>query len=119
MIHKIGISSIFAAVLAAGLIIAAPLEFTKAQQPLMEAAEGSSVQAAIDELMTVHPMLSELEADEAAADLAEAEDNQMVTKLASMNGTEAVHLLLALEALEALKDLHASEILLESNQTVS
>jgi len=119
MIPKIGMSSIFGAMLVAGLITAGPLEFTRAQEPLMEAEEMSSVQAAIDELMTVHPMLAELEADEAAADLAEAEDNQMVTKLASMNGTEAVHLLLALEALEALKDLRASEMLLESNQTAS
>ena len=63
-----------------------------------------------------------MEADEAAADKAGTEENQMVTKQSCINGTEAVHLLLALEALEALKDMHAAELLeieIESNQTAS
>jgi hypothetical protein len=76
-----------------------------------------TMQEVIEALEARDPVLSELEADEAAADL-DSGSNQVIDKLSSMNSTEAMKLLLELQVVENLKDLKAVYMGMD-NQTVS
>jgi 5-methylcytosine-specific restriction endonuclease McrBC GTP-binding regulatory subunit McrB len=132
--HKVGVS-IFAVM--AALVLTGPLEFATAQESLnstlytretktqqtpedlMEQCiqEGNRLWGQPGECMLEarDPLLSELEADEAAADL-DSGRNQVIDKLSSMNGTEAMKSLLELQVVEILKDQRA--IMELRNQTV-
>jgi hypothetical protein len=127
--------SIFAALVAAALVLASPLEFAKAQETLnstintgvtnppqtpedlMEQCVQEGFRFAGECVLEARdPVLSELEADEAAADL-DSGNNQVIDKLSSMNSTEAMKFLLELQVVENLKDLWAVNMEL-GNQTV-
>ena len=123
--RKIGVST-FAALVATALAVASPLEFAKAQvtaqtpEKLNEQCvqEGFRFSGGVGEcvLEARDPVLTELEADEAAADL-DSGSNPVIDKLSSMNSTEAMKLLLELQVVENLKDLRAINMEL-GNQTV-
>jgi hypothetical protein len=130
--RKIG-AGIFPVLVAATLVLASPLEFATAQETLNSTTGKINPQQTPEDLMKQcvqegnrfagecvlearDPVLSELEADEAAADL-NSGSNQVVDKLSSMNSTEAMKLLLELQVVENIKDLRAINMEL-GNQTV-
>ena len=130
--RKIG-AGIFPVLVAATLVLASPLEFVTAQETLNSTTGKINPQQTPEDLMKQcvqegnrfagecvlearDPVLSELEADEAAADL-NSGSNQVIDKLSSMNSAEAMKLLLELQVVENIKDLRAINMEL-GNQTV-
>ena len=131
--RKIGVV-IFVVLVAATLVLASPLEFASAQETLNSTIGEINSQKTPEDLMEQcvqegnrfpgecvlearDPVLSELEADEAAADL-DSGSNQVIDKLSSMNSAEAMKFLLELQVVEKLKDLKTLYMETE-NQTAS
>ena len=103
MIKNTKISLIASMALLIAGVLSSPMQFANAQENQTEEQKASvSLQKSIDEIMKVHPILSELESEEPST---------LVQKLYDMDAKEAVHTLLALEALEELKDLLAAHLL--------
>lgn len=120
----------------ATLVLASPLEFTTAQETLNSTTYTGETnpQQTPEDLMKQcvqegfpiagecvlearDPVLVELEADEASADL-DSGSNQVIDKLSSMNSTEAMKFLLELQTVEKLKDLKTLYMEMD-NQTAS
>ena len=91
-------------------VLAGSVQITTAQENQTEVTESTQIEGIIDELLLVHPVLSEL---------AEEEDTGVIEYLNELDTQEAVHTLLALKALQSLIELQSSHMLAEGlgNQT--
>jgi hypothetical protein len=101
---KIQITSAFVASLLAVAVLSNSVQTANAQENQTEVQESIQVEGIIDELLQVHPVLSELLHEEATG---------VVEYLNELETQEAVHTLLALKTLQNLVELQSSHEMAE------
>lgn len=98
------ILSAFMATLFVITVLATSTQLTDAQENQTEMQESIQIEGIIDELLQVHPVLSEL---------MQEEDTGVVEYLNELETQEAVHTLLALKTLQNLVELQSSHEMAE------
>ena len=110
--NSIQIASVFiASLMVIGSLISAS-QLADAQENQTEVQNSTQIEVIIDELLQIHPVLSELMQDD---------DIVLVEYLNELDTQEAVHTMLALKSLQSLIELQSSHMMAEGlgNQTAA
>jgi hypothetical protein len=99
---KIQITSAFVASVLAIAVLMSSIQLANAQENQTEVQESIQIEGIVDELLSVHPVLSELMQEDDAA---------VVEYLNELETQEAVHTLLALKTLQSLIELQSSHLM--------
>lgn len=107
---KIQITSAFVASLLAIAVLTSSMQIANAQENQTEVQESTQIEGSIDQLLQVHPVLSEL---------MQEDDTGVIEYLNGLETQEAVQTLLALESLQDLEKLQTLHMIAEGvgNQT--
>ena len=110
---NIQVPGAFAASFMVVALLTSSIQLASGQENETEVQESVQIEGIIDELLQVHPVLSELMEEEELTDVVEY--------LNGLETQEAIHTLLALEVLQDLVELQSSHVIAEGlrNQTAS